>query len=273
MSRMQVLQSWGLLASLALRRPREFSDRVAGYADLGLDLLSGSSPTYETVGWKGALGDVEERFGRATDVLDEPALGEIEENTRQLLEDIRREDPSSLRWAADSLLARCCYLMCRLLEPTVVVETGVAYGVSSAFILRALEENGRGVLHSVDLPPLRREYERFWGVAVDRGLEGRWKLHRGSSVRVLPQLLEELETVDLFVHDSLHTYRNMRREFEAVWPRLRAGGALIADDVERNRAFGELRQKTPALWRVVRDREERPLHGRAAPVMFGIAVK
>jgi predicted O-methyltransferase YrrM len=272
-ARMQVLESGGLLASLALRRPREFSDRVAGYADLGLDLLSGASPTYETVGWKGALRDVEERFGRAADVLDEPALGEVEENARQLLEDIRREDPSSLRWAADSLLARCCYLMCRLLEPTVVVETGVAYGVSSAFILRALEENGRGVLHSVDLPPLRREYERFWGVAVDRGLEGRWKLHRGSSVRVLPQLLEELETVDLFVHDSLHTYRNMRREFEAIWPRLRAGGALIADDVERNRAFGELRQKNPALWRVVRDREERPLHGRAAPVMFGIAVK
>jgi predicted O-methyltransferase YrrM len=272
-ARMQVLESGGLLASLALRRPREFSDRVAGYADLGLDLLSGASPTYETVGWKGALRDVEERFGRAADVLDEPALGEVEENARQLLEDIRREDPSSLRWAADSLLARCCYLMCRLLEPTVVVETGVAYGVSSAFILRALAVNGRGVLHSVDLPPLRREYERFWGVAVDRGLEGRWKLHRGSSVRVLPQLLEELETVDLFVHDSLHTYRNMRREFEAVWPRLRAGGTLIADDVERNRAFGELRQKNPALWRVVRDREERPLHGRAAPVMFGIAVK
>jgi predicted O-methyltransferase YrrM len=273
MSRMQVLESWGLLASLALRRPREFSDRVAGYADLGLDLLSGASPTYETVGWKGALGDVEERFGCAADVLDEPALGEVEESARRLLEDIRGEDPSSLRWAADSLLARCCYLMCRLLEPTVVVESGVAYGVSSAFILRALEENGRGVLHSVDLPPLRREYERFWGVAVDRALEGRWTLHRGSSARVLPRLLEKLETVDLFVHDSLHTHRNMRREFEAVWPRLRAGGVLIADDVERNRAFGELRQKNPALWRVVRDREERPLHGRAAPVMFGIAVK
>src|ERR671917_764257 len=85
MRRMQVLESWGLLASLALRRPREFSDRVAGYADLGLDLLSGSSPTYETVGWKGALGDVEERFGRATDVLDEPALAEGKENARRPL--------------------------------------------------------------------------------------------------------------------------------------------------------------------------------------------
>jgi predicted O-methyltransferase YrrM len=269
----EVLKSWGLLASLALRRPEEFRDRMAGYADLGLDLLSGAPPTYETVSWKSALRVVQERFGRIAEVLDEPALEEVEGDTRRLLGNIRREDPSSLRWVADSLLARCCYLACRLLEPAVVIETGVAYGVSSAFILRALEENGRGVLHSVDLPPLRREYEGFWGIAVDKALRGRWRLHRGSSVRILPRLLEESGTADLFVHDSLHTYRNMRREFELVWPRLRTGGVILADDVERNRAFHELRQKNPTLWRAVRDREERPLHGRAAPVMFGIAVK
>ena len=272
-SRVHVLESWGLLASLALRRPREFYDRMVGYADLGLDLLSGTPPTYETVSWGNLLRDLEARFGCAPDVLEEPALGEIEEDTRRLLKSIHREDPFDRRWAADSLLARCCYLMCRLLEPAVVVETGVAYGVSSAFVLRALEENGSGVLHSVDLPPLRREYERYWGMAVNEKLEERWALHRGASVRVLPGLLEEVETVDLFVHDSLHTCRNMRREFEALWPRLRVGGALVADDVERNRAFGELRRKSPTLWRVVGDREERPLHGRAAPVMFGIAVK
>jgi hypothetical protein len=269
----EVLKIWGLLASLALRRPREFYDRVVGYADLGLDLLSGAPPAYDTVSWKSTLRDVEERFGRVAEVLDEPALREVEEDTRRLLKDIRTEDPFSPRWAADSVLARCCYLMCRLLEPDVVMETGVAYGVSSAFILRALEENGRGVLHSVDLPPLRREYRRFWGMAVDGSLRGRWRLHRGASGRVLPRLLEETVVVNLFVHDSLHTYRNMRWEFETVWPHLGAGGVLIADDVERNRAFGELRRRDPALWRVVRDREEQPLHGRAAPVTFGVTVK
>ena len=268
------MRSWGLLASLALRRPQEFYDRMAGYADLGLDLLSGASPSYETVSWKDALQDIEEQFGRVVaDVLDEPALREVEEETRRLLGEIRPAEPFDLRWAADSLLARCCYLVCRLLEPTVVVETGVAYGVSSAFILRALEVNGSGVLHSVDLPPLRREYEGFWGIAVNESLRDRWSLHRGSSGRVLPRLLRETGAVDLFVHDSLHTYRNMRREFHLVWPHLRGGGAILADDVERNRAFGELGHKSPALWRVVRDREERPLHGRAAPVVFGVVVK
>lgn len=259
--------------SLLLGHPQEFYDRAAGHADLVAEHLFGKSPTYETVSWEGALRDMEACLGHVADVLDEPALKEVEEDTRRLLEEIRGEDPFTPYWAADSLLARCCYVVCRLLEPDVVVETGVAYGVSSAFVLRALGENDRGVLHSVDLPPLRRKADRFWGIAVPGALRGRWKLHRGSSRRILPELLEETGTVDLFVHDSLHTHRNMRREFEVVWPRLRTGGVVMADDVERNRAFGELRQKSPALWRVVRDRERRPLHGRAALITFGIAVK
>jgi predicted O-methyltransferase YrrM len=257
----QPLTSLGLLLLLVPRRPREFRDRVAAYADLGLERFSGVAPAYE------------KHLGRVAEILEEPTLKEIEENMRRLLEDIRGVDTFSLRWAADSRLARLCYLLCRLIEPSVVIETGVAYGVSAAFILRAMEENGHGILHSVDLPPLRKEYERFWGIAVPDALKGRWKPHRGSSARVLPRLLAETRRVDLFVHDSLHTQRNMRREFDMVWPRLRNGGALLADDVERNRAFGELQRKNPTLWRVVRDREESPLHGKAAPVVFGIAVK
>ena len=253
---------------------REARDRAGGYLELCLDLLFARPPAYETVSWEEALRDLEAHLGRVNDVIGEPALAEVEENTRQLLEEIRHKDPFSPRWAADSLLARCCYLACRRLEPDVVVETGVAYGVSSAFILKALEENGRGVLHSVDLPPLRQRYNEFWGIAVDETLKTRWNIHRGSSERVLPGLLEEVGAVDLFLHDSLHTHRNMRREFEAVWPRLRDSGLLLADDVERNRAFDELRRKNPALWRVVEDRQESPLHAGAVPrAVFGIAVK
>jgi hypothetical protein len=136
-----------------------------------------------------------------------------------------------------------------------------------------MEENGCGTLHSVDLPPLRRKFERSWGVAVPDALRGRWRLQRGTSASVLPRLLRETRTVDLFVHDSLHTHKNMRREFDTIWPHLRNGALLLADDVERNRAFDELRQKDPALWSVVKDREVSPLQGKAAPVMFGIAMK
>lgn len=246
---------------------------MSGYGGVFAQRLLTSPPSYETVSWGRALLDLEARFGGARSVLEERALEEVEERVRRLLASIRPEDPFVLRWAADSLTARCCYLACRLLEPEVVVETGVAYGVSSAFILKALEENGKGHLYSVDLPPLRRRYERYWGVAAGGEPGSRWTLLRGSSQRVLPGLIEKLDEVDLFVHDSLHTRGNMRREFGMVWPRLREGGMLVADDVERNHAFGELRRRGPDLWRVIRDREQRPLHGKAAPVVFGVAVK
>jgi predicted O-methyltransferase YrrM len=262
-----------LLLALLPSRPREVLDRTASFADLAFERLTGQPPTYETVGWEDALQSLENGPGRAAEILAEPALREVEERTRRLLGEIRATDAFSQRWAADSLFARLCYLACRLVTPDTVVETGVAYGVSSAFLLKAMQQNGRGTLHSIDLPPLRREYAHFWGVALPEDLRQGWRLHRGASRRVLPGLLRETGPVGLFVHDSLHTRRNMRREFDAVWPNLSPGGLLLADDVERNRAFVDLRRKGPSLWRVVRDREREPLHGRAAPVVFGVASK
>jgi predicted O-methyltransferase YrrM len=251
----------------------ELGGVLSGYAGALVEQLFTPRPTYETIRWEEALADLGGRLGDVDEVLKEPALRDLEESTRRLLADIQHGDTFTPYWAADSIMARLCYLACRLIEPEIVVETGVAYGVSSAFILRALEINGHGTLFSVDLPPLRRRYERFWGIAVPDELRGRWRLYRGASARVLPRLFKENPTVDLFVHDSLHTHRNMRREFDAVWPRLRKGGLLLADDVERNRAFGELGKKEPALWRVIEDRETSPLQGNAAPIVLGMAIK
>jgi predicted O-methyltransferase YrrM len=255
------------------RRLGETCGSLYGYAEALAERLLIRPPSYEIVGWKSALEDLEAHFGNVAEILEEPALQKVEDYTRRLLADIRHGDTYMPYWAADSVMARLCYLACRLVSPEIVVETGVAYGVSSAFILRALEMNGHGTLFSVDLPPLRRDYERFWGIAVPEELRGRWRLHRGTSARVLPRLFKENPTVDLFVHDSLHTRRNMRREFDTAWPHLRSGALLLADDVERNNAFGDLRTKDPALWRVVKDRETSPLQGRAAPVVFGLVVK
>jgi predicted O-methyltransferase YrrM len=269
----EFLKGLGALVLLLSRRPQEFRERIAGFADLALDSIVNATSDYDPVSWGRALRDLEACLGPAAAILDEPALRDVEGETRRILRRVNDENPRGARWPADSLMARLCYLSCRLIDPEVVVETGVAYGVSSAFILKALQENGRGTLYSIDLPPLRTGYEKFWGIAVPDELRGRWRLRRGSSARVLPRLLQEISKADLFVHDSLHTHRNMRHEFDTIWPHLRNGGLLLADDVERNRAFGELQRKAPTLWRVVEDREVSPLHGRAAPVTFGIAIK
>jgi predicted O-methyltransferase YrrM len=150
-------------------------------------------------------------------------------------------------------LGELCYLTCLYLRPQIVVETGVAYGVTSAYILQALSEYRRGELHSIDLPPLAANAENHIGYFVPQDLRSRWKLLRGSAKRLLPTVIREVGTIDMFVHDSLHTYSHMKWEFETALRSLRPGGVLISDDIEGNRAFEEItRHPSVASWFAIR---------------------
>jgi hypothetical protein len=53
-------------------------------------------------------------------------------------------------------------------------------------------------------------------------------------------------SIDMFLHDSSHSYRHMRWEFRQFWPRLRDGGMLVSHDVQMNAAFPEFIAKTYA---------------------------
>lgn len=146
---------------------------------------------------------------------------------------------------ADQAFARTVWCSAIHLRPRVVLETGVARGLTSRFALEALERNGSGRLWSIDLPPARAGASRLadqTGAAVPPELRGRWTLLRGSSRRYLPGIVDGLAqlglAVDLFIHDSLHTSRNTHFEIECVWPVLSVGGIVLVDDVEQNAAFG-----------------------------------
>jgi hypothetical protein len=74
---------------------------------------------------------------------------------------------------------------------------------------------------------------------VPPSLRDRWKLVLGRSQEELPPLLERLGEIDFFMHDSEHSYECMSFEFRTAWESLRAGGALVADDVNVNAAWDE----------------------------------
>lgn len=136
------------------------------------------------------------------------------------------------------------YALVRALQPATVVETGVANGVSSFFLLLALEKNGRGQLHSIEvgdtayLPPGCPV-----GWVVPESLRKRWCLHLGDSAKLLPALLAQLGTIDIFVHDSLHTYEHMTFELECAFPFVRRGGFLVVDDALWNKSFDDFSGK------------------------------
>lgn len=149
---------------------------------------------------------------------------------------------------ADERLARIVWCVARALRPERVVETGVARGLTTRCLLEALDRNRHGHLWSIDLPPLiERGLADQTGVAVPESLRGRWTLIRGSSRRRLPGLLHGLGTIDMFVHDSMHTARNVRFELEHAWPVLTSGGVLTIDDVERNSGTRDFVQAHPGV--------------------------
>lgn len=125
-----------------------------------------------------------------------------------------------------------------LRRPSVALETGVAMGFTTAVMLAAMDDNDAGVLHSIDLPPLQVDAATFVGKVVPEELRGRWTLHIGPSRALLPGLARKLAPIDLFVHDSDHSYAAQEEEYREVWPHLAGGGVLISDDVA-NPAFTE----------------------------------
>jgi hypothetical protein len=98
------------------------------------------------------------------------------------------------------------------LKPLHIVETGVAHGLTSRFILAGLEHNGAGKLWSIDRPPLDPDLKQRIGIAVPERLRERWLLIAGSSRRRLPSVLAQAGQIGLFLHDSLHTEQNVRFE-------------------------------------------------------------
>ena len=161
------------------------------------------------------------------------------------------------------------YLLVRSLRPKRVVETGVWYGWSSRAILSALHANGEGRLFSIDLPtlgagriyedgtvdPTRLDAVGDTGRAVPAYLRDKWDLRIVASPAESTAALaaSTKEGIDMFFHDSDHSYENMLKEFQIAWAGLRPAGVLYADDVEWNlalRDFGRSVERTPHIFRL-----------------------
>jgi predicted O-methyltransferase YrrM len=187
----------------------------------------------------------------------------LDERAAEFWDTVQGETPRGQRYNTGRVTGRDgydeglqLYRLLRELEPEVAVETGVCNGVSTAFLLLALEDNRKGILHSIDLPEVAgEEYEEgtFWdgkggavippgkepGWMVPPGLRERWRLVLGRSQDELPPLLQRVGDIDFFMHDSEHSYECMSFEFRTAWAALRDGGVIVADDVNVNDAWDE----------------------------------
>lgn len=156
------------------------------------------------------------------------------------------------------------YALVRLLEPNHIIETGVSSGVSSAHFLLGVRKNGLGVVHSIDLPlpqraarfsaresPVALPPGRSSGWAIPLELRPGWDLRIGTSETILPGLADEVPSVGIFLHDSLHSPSHLTFELATVRPKLARGAVVLADNtVWTGQAFPRFAREVGAhVWR------------------------
>ncbi|MCI4350275.1 MAG: class I SAM-dependent methyltransferase [Thermoplasmata archaeon] len=164
-------------------------------------------------------------------------VGELVVEFREVSDGLKKRYGSSLPYptvsafsGAESLLV---YGIVRGRAPQRVVETGVANGHSSYLILEALRRNGGGQLTSIDVRP-------DVGALIPPELRAGWDLRllsRRRPRRDLEAVFASIPSIDLFIHDSDHTYRWQSLEFALAWSKLSAAGWLASDDVDWSYAF------------------------------------
>jgi predicted O-methyltransferase YrrM len=142
------------------------------------------------------------------------------------------------------------YLLIRALKPRVVVETGVFDGISSCIILQALHDNDHGQCISIDLPAtdvIPGSTDRMSSKTLPAGKQPGWTipeylrlrhtLRLGDSRELLPSILRQHSEIDVFFHDSLHTFEHQMFEYKLAWEHLSEGGLLLSDDIFWSSAF------------------------------------
>jgi predicted O-methyltransferase YrrM len=158
---------------------------------------------------------------------------------------VRRRDAFGSEGVMGALDCATLYGLTRWLRPTVIVESGGYVGMSSAFILKAVadEELAAAKLYSIELS---EDCEQ--GALIPDELQSA----SGAFVSMHGKVEDFLKSnelpssIDMFLHDSSHSYRHMLWEFRQFWPRLRDGGLLVSHDVQMNAAFPQFVTRTYA---------------------------
>src|SRR5881275_3015576 len=139
-----------------------------------------------------------------------------------MTEMIRRRDAYGSEGVMGALDCATLYGLTRWLRPMVLVESGGFIGMSSAFMLKALADEK---LTTAKLDSIEWSEECEQGALIPNELRsalGGFVPMRGKVEDFLKR--DQLpRSIDMFLHDSSHSYRHMLWEFRQFWPRLSHG--------------------------------------------------
>jgi predicted O-methyltransferase YrrM len=132
----------------------------------------------------------------------------------------------------DETCGRLLQRIIRTIRPKVGVEVGLAFGISTLYILEAIAEVGGEKLIGMD-PAQHDDHWRGGGLHNIReaGYESFYEFHENTSQQVLPALVGKGQRIDFAFIDGWHTFDHTLIDFFYIDQMLNAGGAVVFDDV------------------------------------------
>ena len=129
-------------------------------------------------------------------------------------------------------------------KPKNIVETGVAAGVSSHAILKAIEDNKIGHLYSSDLPIMRLENPvKIVGALVDEKLRVNWSLFLKGDKENLKLIQSKINKIDLIHYDSEKRYHGREFVFNQLDKLIDTNSIIVMDDIQDNSFFYDYLEK------------------------------
>ncbi len=156
------------------------------------------------------------------------------------------------------------YILASSLQPSAILEIGVANGVSTMYILEAAENSKINPdIRAIDRPLFESdiinkrgkrglqgvggvipdEKEAAWVAPKKQRLQFGYQYYVGDFNHILPGVVGSMEKLDLVVYDASKDYSEMTMAYDTIIESLASGGALISDDISVNNAFEEVTTK------------------------------
>lgn len=146
------------LLSAILTDPAEARDRAHSITEAELSSFSTEKPSCGIANWETLATRLSEVLGHNVEkTLCETELVETEPQVRRPLASLQPEVLIRKFHSGDVALGRMCDALERASRPTSALVMEICYGVTSSFIVAALEQNPWGKLSSIDLSRLEQD--------------------------------------------------------------------------------------------------------------------
>ncbi len=161
--------------------------------------------------------------------------------SKEVVEYERRLLKNGRYWQISKDEVRSIYSVIRERRPETVLETGMGSGVSTTSILSAMK--GGGKLISIDPGIPYGKGDREIGFIIPSALKSNLDYVKGISTEKLGEVLDSLERLDVFFHDSDHSYDNVIFELNTVWPKIKSYPLILIDNYDWSAAAGDFAAK------------------------------